>query len=54
MAILFWTTKFTSANMFTMTIWDPTAKFDSHQYFRLYDTRRLETSEMGIEEWIFR
>ena len=30
------TAKLKSANTFAMAIWDPTAKFNSHQYFRLY------------------
>ena len=36
MAILYRTAKFKSANMFEMAIWDPTAKFNSCQYFLLY------------------
>ena len=36
MAILYRTAKFKSANTFEMAIWDPTAKFNSRQYFRLY------------------
>ena len=36
MAILYRAAKFKSANMFAMAIWDPTAKFNSCQYFRLY------------------
>ena len=36
MAILYRTAKFKSANTFEMVIWDPTAKFNSSQYFRLY------------------
>ena len=28
--------KFKSANIFAMQIWDPTAKFNSYQYFRLH------------------
>ena len=36
MAILYRTAKFKYANMFAMAIWDPTAKFNSRQYFRLY------------------
>ena len=35
-AILYRTAKLKSANIFAMAIWDPTAKFFSHQYFRLY------------------
>ena len=38
MAILYQTTKFKSANTFAMAIWDPTTKFNSHQYFWLYGT----------------
>ena len=38
MAIPYRTAKFKSANRFAMTIWDPTAKFNSRQYFRLYGT----------------
>ena len=38
MVIPYQTTKFKSANMFAMAIWDPTAKFNSRQYFRLYGT----------------
>ena len=36
MAILYRTAKFKSANTFKMAIWDPTAKFNSRQYFQLY------------------
>ena len=36
MAILYWITKFKSANIFAMVIWGSTAKFNSHQYFQLY------------------
>ena len=36
MAILYQTAKFKSANMFAVAIWDPTAKYNSHQYFHLY------------------
>ena len=36
MAIPYWTTKLKSANIIAMAIWDPTAKFNSCQYFRLY------------------
>ena len=38
MAIPYRTAKFKSANMLVMAIWDPTAKFNSHQYFWLYST----------------
>ena len=30
------TAKLKSAKIFAMAIWDPTAKFNSRQYFRLY------------------
>ena len=33
MAIPYQTAKF---NLYTMAIWDPTAKYNSCQYFRLY------------------
>ena len=36
MAIPYRTAKFKSTNKFAMVIWDPTAKFDSHQYFQLH------------------
>ena len=36
MAIPYQTAKFKSTNTFAMAIWDPTAKFNSRQYFRLY------------------
>ena len=36
MAIPFQTAKFKSANTLVMAIWDPTAKFNSCQYFQLY------------------
>ena len=36
MAIPCQTAKFKSANMFTMAIYGPTAKFNSRQYFQLY------------------
>ena len=36
MAIPYQTAKFKSANTFAMAIWDPAAKFNSRQYFRLY------------------
>ena len=36
MAIPYRTAKFKSANTFKTAIWDPTAKFNSCQYFQLY------------------
>ena len=45
MAIPYRTAKLKSANIFVMSVWDQTAKFNSCQYFRLYGillTRRLE------------
>ena len=42
MVILYQTAKFKSANIFAVVIWGPTAKFNSHQYFRLYGTRNSE------------
>ena len=36
MAIPYRTAKLKSTNTFAMAIWDPTAKFNSCQYFRLY------------------
>ena len=36
MAIPYQTAKLKSANTFAMAIWDPTAKFNSRQYFQLY------------------
>ena len=36
MAIPYRTAKFKSANTFVMANWDPTAKFNSRQYFWLY------------------
>ena len=36
MVIPYRTAKFKSANTFVMAIWDPTAKFNSCQYFQLY------------------
>ena len=41
MAIPYRTAKFKSANTFAMAIWEPTAKFNSHQYFRLYSINTL-------------
>ena len=38
MAILYRTNKFKSANTFEMAVWDPTTKFNSHQYFQLYSS----------------
>ena len=38
MVIPYQTTKFRSAIMFVMAIWDPTAKSNSCQYFQLYYT----------------
>ena len=38
MAIPYQTAKFKSTNTFAMAIWDPTAKFNSRQYFRLYSS----------------
>ena len=35
------TAKFKSANIFTMVIWGPTAKFNSRQYFRLYGNPKI-------------
>ena len=42
MVIPYQTPKLKSANIFAMDIWDPTAKFNSHQYFRVYCTRKME------------
>ena len=36
MVIPYGTAKFISTNIFAMASWDPTAKFNSCQYFRLY------------------
>ena len=36
MAIPYRSAKFKSANTFAMAVWDPTTKFNSRQYFRLY------------------
>ena len=36
MPILCQTAKFKSVNILAKAIWDPTAKFNSRQYFRLY------------------
>ena len=36
MAIPYQTAKFKSTDTFAMAIWDPTAKFNSRQYFQLY------------------
>ena len=33
MVIMYQTAKFKSANTFEMSIWDPTTKFNSYQYF---------------------
>ena len=38
MVIPYRTAKFKSADIFIMAIWGPTAKFNSHQYFRLCDS----------------
>ena len=35
MAILYQTAEFKFANMIEMAIWDPTAKFNSRQYFQI-------------------
>ena len=40
-AIPYQTAKLKSANTFAMAIWDPTAKFNSRQYFRLYSNRKI-------------
>ena len=36
MVILYQTAKFKSTNTFAMSIWGPSAKFNSRQIFRLY------------------
>ena len=41
MAIPYQIIKFKSANTFAMVIWDPTAKFNSRQYFWLYGRRKI-------------
>ena len=43
MVIPYQTAKFKSTNIFMMAIYGPTAKFNSHQYFRLYSniTRKM-------------
>ena len=46
MAIPYQTAKFKSANRFKMAIWDPTAKFNSHQYFQLYGTSFCKLHEI--------
>ena len=43
MAIPYRTAKFKSANTLVMAIWDPTAKYNSRQYFRLYSIYPLLT-----------
>ena len=35
-----------SANMFEMAIWDPTAKFNSCQYFQLYGISGLKLTSV--------
>ena len=46
------TTKFKSANIFAMAILDPTAKFDSCQYFQLYGIVEQHKSYwMVLESW---
>ena len=35
MVVLYRIAKFTSTSIFAMAIWDPAAKFNSHQYFQL-------------------
>ena len=39
MGISYRTAKFKSTNTFAMAIWGSTAKFNSHQYFRLYSNQ---------------
>ena len=39
MVIPYRTAKFKLTNIFVMAIWRSTAKFNSHQYFRLYGYR---------------
>ena len=34
-----------------MAIWDPTTKFNSHQYFRLYGIKWKKLAERGWDEW---
>ena len=44
LAILYWTAKFKSANMFAIAIWDPMTKFNFRQYFRLYGIMWVSTA----------
>ena len=38
---------------FAMAIWDPTAKFNSHQYFRLYGISRVLSQGIIMHFWCF-
>ena len=49
MAIPYRTDKFKSANMFAMAIWEPTAKFNSRQYFRLYSIIHVHRYMYSLE-----
>ena len=44
--------QFKSANTFAMAIWEPTAKFNSRQYFRLYGTYFSIPYQRGGYKWI--
>ena len=46
MAILYQTAKFKSANILAIVILGSTAKFNSRQYFRLYDNNNCEHIEI--------
>ena len=56
MAIPYPTAKFKSANISAMAIWDPTAKFNSRQYFWLYSNNHAlyyETLVVAIQNAIY-
>ena len=50
MAILYRAAKFKSANTFEMAIWDPTTKFNSRQYFRLYGSNNASDIHQATVE----
>ena len=50
MVIPYRTAKFKSANTFVIAVWNPTAKFNSRQYFWLYGIYQQERGNNGERE----
>ena len=54
MAIPYRIAKFKSANIFTMAIYGPTAKFNSRQYFWLYGIYLTQIYKYGADTHVYK